>query len=249
MQLISNILLAQSTNISFPLFTGIMAAMIHVLMGPDHLAAVAPLTVEKKTKTWKIGLFWGFGHLTGMLLIGILFTLFRDFIPVERISSHSEQLVGIVLISIGIWSFYQVKRSHNKVHRHPHTHHGEENFVHIHKHQHHEGNNHTHKHEEEIPSKGNWAAYSVGTLHGLAGVSHFLLFLPTLAFESSFDSILYLIGFAIGTVLAMTLFSAILGQIAKKASLNHKNKIFTGIRIGAGAFALIIGIYWVLSTI
>ena len=153
MQLISNILLAQSTSISFPLFTGIMAAMIHVLLGPDHLAAVAPLTVEKKTKTWKVGLFWGFGHLTGMLLIGILFTLFRDFIPVERISSHSEQLVGLVLIAIGIWSFYQVKQSHHKPHQHPHTHHEEESLVHIHKHQHNEGNAHTHTLMKKFPQK------------------------------------------------------------------------------------------------
>jgi len=86
--------------ISYPLITGTLAAMLHVLSGPDHLAAVAPLAVENRNKTWRIGLFWGLGHIAGMLLIGILMTLFRDFIPVERISEHSEQLVGFILIMI-----------------------------------------------------------------------------------------------------------------------------------------------------
>jgi hypothetical protein len=80
------VILNSSTEmIGFPIVTGTLAAMLHVLSGPDHLAAVAPLAVENRNKTWCIGLFWGLGHLAGMLLIGILMTLFRDFIPLEQI--------------------------------------------------------------------------------------------------------------------------------------------------------------------
>jgi ABC-type nickel/cobalt efflux system permease component RcnA len=244
-----SILSIQDNALAFPLITGVLAAMLHVLSGPDHLAAVAPLTVEKRKKTWKIGMFWGFGHLFGMLLIGILFTLFRNYIPIERISEHSEQLVGFVLIAIGIWSFYKIKSSPNKTHQHPHIHHDEEILIHIHKHQHKHDTTHVHTHAKHTKSDGNWAAFSVGSLHGLAGVSHFLLFLPTLAFESNFDSILYIIGFAIGTVLSMTLFSIVLGEIAQRASLNHKDRLFTGIRFGAGIFAMGIGTYWILSNL
>ena len=233
--------------ISYPIITGTLAAMLHVLSGPDHLAAVAPLAVENKNKTWRIGLFWGLGHLTGMLLIGILMTLFRDFIPVERISEHSEQLVGFILIMIGLWSFYQIKFSSKKQHQHPHTHHGDETLTHIHKHGHGANAEHTHEHKSESKKQGLWAAFSVGTLHGLAGVAHFILFLPTLAFKGNFDSALYLIGFAIGTVLSMSIFSMLLGKIASKTSLNHNDRLFKGIRFGAGIFAVTIGLYWVFS--
>ena len=73
---------------SFPLLAGIAASILHVVSGPDHLAAVTPLAIETRRKVWKIGLFWGFGHLTGMLLIGLLFLLFRQYIPIEKISEH-----------------------------------------------------------------------------------------------------------------------------------------------------------------
>jgi len=248
--MIDTIILNSSPEmIGFPIVTGTLAAMLHVLSGPDHLAAVAPLAVENKNKTWRIGLFWGLGHLAGMLLIGVLMTLFRDFIPVERISEHSEQLVGFILILIGLWSFYRIKFSSKKKHQHPHTHHGDKSLTHIHKHSHGKDAEHNHEHKAEAKKQGLWAAFSVGTLHGLAGVAHFILFIPTLAFKSNFDSALYLIGFAIGTVLSMSIFSMLLGKIASKTSLSHNDRLFNGIRFGAGIFAVTIGLYWVISTL
>jgi len=235
--------------VGFPLATGTIAAMLHVLTGPDHLAAVAPLAVEQKNKTWLIGLFWGLGHLAGMLMIGILMTLFRTAIPVERISEYSEQLVGFILIFIGLWSFYRIWFNPKTKHQHPHTHNIDEPITHIHEHSHSDNDAHMHEHTTKTKQQSLWAAFSVGTLHGLAGVAHFILFIPTLSFESSFDSILYLIGFAIGTVLAMSIFAFILGEIAHKTELNHNNRLFIGIRISTGVFAIIIGLYWILNTI
>ena len=72
-------------DITFPLITGSLAAMLHVITGPDHLAAVTPFAIESKKKAWKVGVFWGIGHLFGMSLIGVLFILFEEFIPIEKI--------------------------------------------------------------------------------------------------------------------------------------------------------------------
>ena len=80
------------TEMSFPIFTGLIAAMLHVIMGPDHLAAVAPFAIESKRKAWKVGLSWGLGHLFGMGLIGRLFVFFKELIPLEAISAYREQL-------------------------------------------------------------------------------------------------------------------------------------------------------------
>ena len=90
--------------------------MLHVITGPDHMAAVMPFAVESKKKAWKIGLSWGIGHITSMLAIGIIFMFFKELIPVEKISNHSEQLVGLVLIGIGIWAFYKIFKN-NKIKR------------------------------------------------------------------------------------------------------------------------------------
>ena len=170
---------------SFPFIAALIASILHVITGPDHLAAVVPFAIESKKKAWKIGLFWGIGHLLGMLLIGVLFLIFRELIPVETISQYSEQLVGLVLIFIGIWSFYKLFKQEPN-HKHLHVHANDDLTIHKHEHHHHEQGNHAHYHEGIKQS--NFASLSVGFLHGLAGIAHFLLFIPVASFDSKMDS-------------------------------------------------------------
>ena len=41
---------------------GIVAGLIHVFSGPDHLAAIAPLAMKRQGRAWITGLRWGGGH-------------------------------------------------------------------------------------------------------------------------------------------------------------------------------------------
>ncbi len=226
-----------------PLLIGVIASFLHVISGPDHLAAVAPLAVENNKKAWKIGFSWGAGHVIGMLLIGLLYLIFKEVIPIEKISEHSEFTVGIILIFIGIWSFYRVFVS-SKHHVHLHSHIKESQIIHAHHHQHpHESTNHNHTHKSKIKS-GIVSAFLIGTLHGFAGVSHFILLIPTLSFQTNSQSALYISGFAIGTIMAMSSFAFVAGFIAKKTEISHNAQLFKTTRIIAGLFALAIGIYW-----
>ena len=228
----------------FPLFAGILAAVIHVLTGPDHLAAVTPFAIESKKKAWKVGLFWGIGHLGGMFLIGMLFLLFKELIPVESISGYSEKLVGIILIVMGLWIFYTLFKR-DKKHKHTHVHTGETPVVHKHIHEHSSNTGHGHHHHDL--KKGTQISLSVGVVHGFAGISHFLLFLPVLGFNSWTSSLSYIIGFCIGTLLAMISYALVIGNVAAFSKSGHNDTFFRGIRLAGGLFALIIGIYWVLT--
>jgi hypothetical protein len=58
------------------------------------------------------------------------------------------------------------------------------------------------------------ASFGMGTLHGLAGSSHLFGVLPALAFATRADAGLYLAGFGIGAVAAMTAFAAVIGAVA-----------------------------------
>jgi len=227
----------------FPIIAGIFASLLHVISGPDHLAAVTPLVFEKERSAWKIGLFWGLGHLSGMLLIGLLFILLKDSIPIESISEHSEQLVGFVLIGIGFWTFYRIYKRKNK-HRHPHIHLAENKYVHIHKHGHNHDNNHSHTHEKVV-SQNVYTSFSIGFLHGLAGVAHFLLLLPVLGFSSNLQGVQYVIGFGIGTIFAMVLYTLVLGKISQSFKSYNNKKVIIGIQTIGGLFAIIIGVYWI----
>ncbi len=230
---------------SFPIYAGLIAAVFHVITGPDHLAAVTPFAIESKKKAWKVGLFWGLGHLFGMIFIGILFILFKDFIPIEKISKYSEQLVGIVLIFIGLWAFYQIF-SKNKNHKHLHVHSETAPVIHTHNHNHSHEKYHQHKHTNSV-KKNYISSFSVGILHGLAGIAHFILFIPILGFTEKTDAVQYILGFAMGTVIAMTVYALTIGRIAFIANQEHNEDFYKGIRLAGGIFAIIIGIYWIFS--
>ena len=198
------------------LLLGIIASATHVITGPDHLAAVTPLAIENKKRSWIIGISWGIGHTTGLLLIGILFYLFRDFIPVKLISEYSEIIVGVILITIGLWAFYKLSNKH--LHKQKYT-------------------------------KNVSAAVFVGILHGFAGIYHLLIVLPALALPSEKDAVLYLLGFALGTIAVMAVYAWSLGFVSEKADNLNKNKFLIGFRIFGGSAAVIVGIIWIIVSL
>lgn len=243
----SYLLHIEATYTQWPLLAGIFAAAIHVFTGPDHLAAVMPFAVEHKKSSWKIGLSWGSGHLLGMLLIGLLFAIFKEILPLEIISQYSELLVGFVLIGIGIWAIFRIRNKNSK-HQHPHFHKENDEF-HIHKHEHtkapkHNHTNHSHKNKLK---NGIWSSLWIGILHGFAGVAHFILFLPMLGFSSAAQSFLYIIGFGIGTIATMIVFTIGIGLLAKKTE--NKNSVFSlnALSYAAASIAIIIGVYWIFQ--
>jgi ABC-type nickel/cobalt efflux system permease component RcnA len=225
--------------------TGLLASSVHVVTGPDHLAAVTPIAIDNRKKAWHIGLFWGIGHVLGMLMIGILYIIFKELINVEKISGYSEYLVGLVLIGIGTWAIIKTLRHFHFHHVHPHYHAEPEPQVHIHRHDHDGESDHGHYHKKTLRQNG-IAALSIGTLHGFAGISHFLLILPTLALPTMMDSVLYLAGFACGTILTMVAYALLMGYVSIKTSDFSHSKAFRNLRIITGLIAIGVGIWWLL---
>ncbi len=220
-----------------PLIIGFIAALVHVLTGPDHLAAVTPLVLEKKSKSWKIGLGWGLGHVLGMLLIGLLFYLFKNQIPVESVSKNSEKFVGFMLIGIGFWALYRTHQSKKKL-AYPHTHTQEnDSYTHIHK----TKGEHQHK---KIKKHNAVLSFFIGIIHGFAGISHFILMLPVLGYKSATDSIQYMLGFALGIISAMVIYALIIDKLSDTTQKNH-SKTIIWLQYTGALFAFAIGIYWI----
>ena len=96
---------------TFAFFAGIAAGLLHVVSGPDHLAAVAPLTSNSGRHQWKTGLQWGAGHTAGVVLIAVLLLLMREQLPLDAIAAYSERLVGIALIAVGAWGIWRARRA------------------------------------------------------------------------------------------------------------------------------------------
>ena len=221
--------------------TGLVAGIVHVLIGPDHLAAVAPFTVTNKIKPWLVGLWWGIGHTSGVWTLGIVVFLLRELLPIDLLSQWSERLVGIVLIAIGIWGIRKALHSH--VHYHAHKHDGTD---HAHFHMHH--SQETHKHDKAQAHEHTHAPLGIGLLHGLAGTSHILGILPALALPTRAGAVSYIGGFGIGAILAMMSFSWVLGKLVKRL-LRWSENAFKWVQIAFASVAISVGVVWIFITV
>jgi hypothetical protein len=215
---------------------GSFAGFVHVLSGPDHLAAIAPYALEGKGRAWLTGVRWGLGHTAGVLVVGVLALLLRHALPVAALSAGGERCVGLVLVGIGIWGIRAALRG--RLHSHDHLHHAQPH-VHMHVHggrPHGAAGTHVHSH----------AAFAVGTLHGLAGSSHLLGILPALALPSDLAAGAYLLLFGSGSIAAMGVFASLVGWIAGRATASGAGT-YRGLLGLCSVIAVAVGAFWLFS--
>lgn len=225
---------------------GLVAGAIHVLSGPDHLAAVAPLAADSRRSRWKTGFTWGVGHTSGVLVVGALALVLREVLPIEAISSWSERLVGVALIGVGLWGLRQASRL--RVHQHAHSHDGS-SHVHVHVHVAHEGGAHAAPGRPAIshvppPHDHSHASFAFGILHGLAGSSHVIGILPALALPTRALSAAYLVSYGVGNIASMTVFSSAVGAVARRAR-DGGVPVYRGLLYACSVMALLVGGVWV----
>src|SRR4051812_8237144 len=103
----------------FLIATGALAGLFHVLSGPDHLAAVAPMAIAEERRGWLAGWTWGVGHASGVAVVAVIAVVLKDQLPpVAWFSAVGERLVGVALITIGVWALRRSLRVNAKVHSH-----------------------------------------------------------------------------------------------------------------------------------
>jgi cytochrome c biogenesis protein CcdA len=219
------------------LLAGTVAGIVHVFVGPDHLAAMTPLAVTARSRAWRVGVRWGLGHTAGVAVIAGLAFFLREALPLERLSAWSERIVGVVLIAIGLWSIRVGLRS--RVHLHEHEH-GDLRHSHIHVHE--KGSTHDAEHAHAHPH----AAFGVGALHGLAGSSHILGVLPALAFSASIDAVTYLGGYGIGSIAAMAVYALGVGGASERLG-DKADKAYRRLVSAAGLAAIVVGVFWLVG--
>jgi hypothetical protein len=211
--------------------TGALAGLFHVLSGPDHLAAVAPLAASHRDRGWVAGWTWGVGHASGVVVVAGMAVLLRDLLPpLGVISAWSERLVGAALIGIGIWALRRSATLRPGTHVHGAV-------------------AHTHLHVQRGPA---WlrrlghahAAFYMGVLHGIAGSSHFFGVLPALALPTRAAALLYIAAFGGGTVIAMTAFAAAIGALG--ARTRPVGWVQRGMMLTASVVAVSVGTWWLI---
>lgn len=212
---------------------GLAAGAIHVLSGPDHLAAVGPLAAGARRRAWSAGFRWGLGHAGGVLVIGVAAMALRGLVPVHALSSWSERIVGVTLIAIGLWALASTAWSIREAH---------EDAAHPHPHPHPRG---WHGHLHVRPDRPERAALAVGLIHGSAGVAHVMGIVPALALPTRLQAAAYLVAFGIGTIAAMTAYALLVGTVGARF-LRVGRTAWAGMMGTFGAASIAVGIVWLV---
>ncbi len=214
------------------LLSGLAAGSVHVVSGPDHLAALAPLAMDEPRRGLKTGATWGLGHGVGVVIIATIGQLLRGVVSLDAVSAWSELLVGFVLIAVGLWALRSATRM--VVHSHAHDHDADDH-QHLHVHSGHDD------HESPEAHRGHThASFWIGALHGSAGTGHLFGVLPSLALSPG-EAAIYLAAYFVAAIVSMAAFGALLGRLVRVGGMG-------AMRVGMMAAALsavAIGAVWI----
>lgn len=74
-----------------------------MLAGPDHLSALAALSVGNSWRAFSLGFRWGIGHSSGLILVAIIFILLKGELDLKKLGRYCDSLVGAFMIILGCY--------------------------------------------------------------------------------------------------------------------------------------------------
>ncbi len=199
-----------SVGVGVLLLVSLLLGLRHA-SDPDHLAAVTTLIASDKDhgkvkKAGLMGLLWGLGHGTTLVLLGLPLVLFNRFLP-EPVQQAAETLIGLIIVLLAVRLLMRWRRGLYHVHVHSHD---DRDEPHRHVHSHKEGRDHAHGHP--VPHRTPLSSYGVGLVHGIGGSGGLtLLLLSTISDPAQAAAALLL--FAAGTAVSMSLLSTAFGLV------------------------------------
>ena len=90
--------------------TALSAGVLHILLGPDHLAAIMTLVVcQSHMQAFRTGLKWGVGHSLGLGLVALVIAFLPDGGPdrKETFSRVASYLAGGFMVLFGLFFCYK----------------------------------------------------------------------------------------------------------------------------------------------
>ncbi|KAG6709235.1 hypothetical protein I3843_06G115500 [Carya illinoinensis] len=183
-------------------WTGFFAGCLHTLSGPDHLAALAPLSIGRsRMESAVVGALWGCGHDAGQVIFGLLFLLLKDRLHIEVIRTWGTRVVGVTLLAIGAMGIREASEIPTPCVALENG----ECDVSIYE-------------SLENPAVGKkkigFATFATGIVHGLQPDA-LMMVLPALALPSRTAGAAFLIMFLLGTVVAMGSYTVFIGSCSQ----------------------------------
>ncbi|KAH0457155.1 hypothetical protein IEQ34_015062 [Dendrobium chrysotoxum] len=183
-------------------WTGFFAGCLHTLSGPDHLAALAPLSIGRtRIESAIVGALWGCGHDAGQMIFGLLFLLLKDRLRIEVIRTWGTRVVGITLLIIGAMGIKEASEVATPCVAHEN---GECDVSIV----------ETLESTSSARKKMGFATFATGIVHGLQPDA-LMMILPALALPSRLAGAAFLGMFLVGTVFAMGTYTVFIGSCSQ----------------------------------
>lgn len=168
---------------------------------PDHLVAVSTLVAgegkDRLRRAGRLGLAWGLGHASSLLVLGVPFVLAAALLP-RRVEDGAEVVIGIVIMLLAVRLVLRWRAGAFHAHAHRHG-----PLVHRHLHPHGAGAAHEHEHSVRSPLQ----AYAIGVVHGVGGSAGVALLLLA-GMRNHLEALAALVLFAGATAVSMAALSA-----------------------------------------
>ncbi len=209
---------------------------------PDHLAAVTTLIAseeqQKIRKATSMGLLWGLGHGTTLILVGLPLVLLGQYLP-EMVAQAAEVAIGVIIVVLGVRLLVRWRRGF--FHAHAHTHEGGPSHRHLHSH----ADDSVHEHSHRATLRTPLSSYGVGLVHGVGGSGGLtLLLLSTI--PNPAEAVAALLIFAVGTALSMALLSTAFGLVIAGGPIRRN---FGRMAPVLGALSMAFGAWYALGAL
>jgi ABC-type nickel/cobalt efflux system permease component RcnA len=210
---------------------------------PDHLAAVTTLIAsgeerDQARKAGLMGFFWGLGHGTTLLILGLPLVLFNRSLP-ETVQQGTEVAIGAIIVFLAVRLLLRWRRGFYHAHVHSHDEGPDHRHVHSHK------ENNLHEHEHAIPHRTSHSAYGIGLVHGIGGSGGLtLLLLSTISNQAEATGALLI--FAAGTAVSMALLSTAFGLVITGGPIGRN---FERAAPVLGLLSMVFGVWYALGAL
>jgi ABC-type nickel/cobalt efflux system permease component RcnA len=199
---------------------------------PDHLVAVTSLVAAEDGDTRKaarLGAWWGVGHASALLAIGVPLIVFKTELP-AGLESGAEKAIGALILVLAARVIFKWARGDYRATGHAHDD--------GHGHRRHLRRGHGHRHVK-VRSRGQ--ALSIGLLHGLAGTGAVVLLLIA-ALPNRLEAGLALAVFAPMSIVSMAALTAAFAWVLTRPLVEP---VYRSVLIPAlGAFGIMFGVWY-----
>jgi hypothetical protein len=237
---------------------GCAMGVVHVLAGPDHLSALATLSVGNSWRAMSLGIRWGLGHSSGLLLVACVFLSLKGNLDLRSIGHYCDGLVGFFMVVLGVTG---VKSAIDGYARRREKKEGlspidlsesgapmlEAGRIY---------NNSKESDNLQIPKK--WSmrdpltqrlvAFGIGIIHGVAGPGGVLGVLPAVEMKDPHSSLVYLCAFILTSTISMGLFASLYGEATKRIGATTESIEF-GLYIFSASLSIVVGVLWLYLSV